>query len=567
MLGLTRPELRLALLAVAVRLALLLGATGGDLLLPDYDTSKTLPAELLQPVQPAAFHQSHSADGLQEPWMGDGQPQAGAAAAGATQSARPWLLRGWLVWDAVFFVDIAARGYVYEQYYAFFPLMPALLSRAPPELFALLAVALNAAASVAGVVMLYRLGASLICDPELSAAACLFFILSPAAVFHAAPYTEAAFAAATLAVLCCLHCRGIGGGSSSSRSRSRDGIGGLEGAVSAARGSRDQRRGGLKSGGPGFSLARLMAATAAVAVSCGLRSNGVVNAGYVGHYSLRHAVALWPKSKARALWTALLGVVAAAVSVTPLVLFQAAAYEAFCRRDAHGAAHVSSAAPAGAYDAGVGSSSSSSTGSTGGGGGGSTGPYDWPRPWCSSRVPYVYGFVQLLYWNVGFLRYWTLQQAPNFLLAMPVLLLSAAGLFEYSRANAGHMACLGLMPPGRTHSDGVAAAAEDTAAEALGKSNWRSGLSKSEGEAQLASVRGAMGEHSTGQLRRRLGLGGASDAGAKVAAAGLLQRRFQCLTGCAHTRGTIQSSTHPKCPDTVSICHGLLSGRLGRALG
>lgn len=124
MLGLTRPELRLALLAVAVRLALLLGATGGDLLLPDYDTSKTLPAELLQPVQPAAFHQSHSADGLQEPWMGDGQPQAGAAAAGATQSARPWLLRGWLVWDAVFFVDIAARGYVYEQYYAFFPLMP-----------------------------------------------------------------------------------------------------------------------------------------------------------------------------------------------------------------------------------------------------------------------------------------------------------------------------------------------------------------------------------------------------------------------------------------------------------
>mgnify|MGYP001807012594 CR=1 FL=1 len=128
-----------------------------------------------------------------------------------------------------------------------------------------------------------RLGASLICDPELSAAACLFFILSPAAVFHAAPYTEAAFAAATLAVLCCLHCRGIGGGSSSSRSRSRDGIGGLEGAVSAARGSRDQRRGGLKSGGPGFSLARLMAATAAVAVSCGLRSNGrpMLNSGPV----------------------------------------------------------------------------------------------------------------------------------------------------------------------------------------------------------------------------------------------------------------------------------------------
>ncbi len=34
----------------------------------------------------------------------------------------------------------------------------------------------------------------------------------------------------------------------------------------------------------------------------------------------------------------------------------------------------------------------------------------WPRPWCSSRLPYVYGFVQSEYWNVGFMRYWTLQQ-------------------------------------------------------------------------------------------------------------------------------------------------------------
>jgi GPI mannosyltransferase 2 len=43
-----------------------------------------------------------------------------------------------------------------------------------------------------------------------------------------------------------------------------------------------------------------------------------------------------------------------------------------------------------------------------------------PAPWCSNFAPSIYTHVQSKYWNVGLLRYWTLQQFPNFLLAAPV---------------------------------------------------------------------------------------------------------------------------------------------------
>ncbi|KAH7161534.1 GPI mannosyltransferase 2 [Dactylonectria macrodidyma] len=43
------------------------------------------------------------------------------------------------------------------------------------------------------------------------------------------------------------------------------------------------------------------------------------------------------------------------------------------------------------------------------------------RPWCSRLIPSIYTFVQEEYWNVGFLKYWTPNQIPLFLLAGPML--------------------------------------------------------------------------------------------------------------------------------------------------
>lgn len=48
------------------------------------------------------------------------------------------------------------------------------------------------------------------------------------------------------------------------------------------------------------------------------------------------------------------------------------------------------------------------------------------RPWCTRLPPSIYSWVQDHYWQVGFLRYWTLNNLPLFLLAGPMLSITLA---------------------------------------------------------------------------------------------------------------------------------------------
>lgn len=53
--------------------------------------------------------------------------------------------------------------------------------------------------------------------------------------------------------------------------------------------------------------------------------------------------------------------------------------------------------------------------------------------WCSQTLPFIYSYVQSKYWDVGFLRYWTFNQLPNFILAAPTLSLLFAYCFHHLR--------------------------------------------------------------------------------------------------------------------------------------
>ncbi|KAJ2717939.1 ER membrane glycoprotein subunit of the GPI transamidase complex-like protein, partial [Coemansia sp. Benny D115] len=95
-------------------------------------------------------------------------------------------------------------------------------------------------------------------------------------------------------------------------------------------------------------------------------------------------------------------------------------------------------------------------------------PPDHPaRPYCSGVLSTVYGFVQAEYWDVGFLRYYTLQQLPNFLLAAPMVALSAAGLCAYAAHDPLMFATLGWRRAGAAPAAGASAGTAFFGAELL----------------------------------------------------------------------------------------------------
>ncbi|KAL1965050.1 hypothetical protein VTN77DRAFT_6110 [Rasamsonia byssochlamydoides] len=55
---------------------------------------------------------------------------------------------------------------------------------------------------------------------------------------------------------------------------------------------------------------------------------------------------------------------------------------------------------------------------------------DLSRPWCKQLIPSIYGWVQAHYWNVGFLKYWTVSNLPLFCLAAPMLAVLCQSAFS-----------------------------------------------------------------------------------------------------------------------------------------
>ncbi|ORX81291.1 mannosyltransferase [Anaeromyces robustus] len=67
------------------------------------------------------------------------------------------------------------------------------------------------------------------------------------------------------------------------------------------------------------------------------------------------------------------------------------------------------------------------------------------RPWCENKIPLLYSFVQIEYWNCGFMRYYTFNNIPNFFLAIPMIIVSFYGILSYCKYDWKRILTLGLI--------------------------------------------------------------------------------------------------------------------------
>lgn len=206
---------------------------------------------------------------------------------------------------------------------------------------------LNNMAFVFAAAYFHRLSVTVLKDKAAAMRASILFCFNPASIFFSSIYSESLYALLSIGGLCHL----------------------MSGANNLA--------------------------TIWLALSVLARSNGVLNAGYIGFQVIHQAYdAAYLKKRAYLAGEILLaGAVRCICICLPFFFFQAYGYFNIC--------HGRSA--------------------------------DELRPWCKARVPMVYDFIQSYYWGVGLLKYFKLKQLPNFLLAVPILSLALSTIIYYAK--------------------------------------------------------------------------------------------------------------------------------------
>ncbi|OKL59827.1 GPI mannosyltransferase 2 [Talaromyces atroroseus] len=281
------------------------------------------------------------------------------ATALSTPSSAVW---NWIRWDAIYFVRVAERGYLFEQEWAWGYGYTRLLSHVSSAFvqsgpvsisaIAICGVVLSHVAHFLSVLVLHALTKSLFgYDTQSQRAFCLIsaalHVISPAGAFLSAPYGESIFSL--------LNLTGFYLYSSALISES-----------AGRRGRRDTH----------FLLAGI-----AFAVATTVRGNGILSGCLFAYDAIQGALQLLRQGISvdlirRTGFVVLGGMTVALGSIIP----QFIAFTEYC--------------------------------------GGST-----RRPWCEQLLPSIYGWVQAHYWNVGFLKYWTVSNLPLFILAAPMLVI------------------------------------------------------------------------------------------------------------------------------------------------
>lgn len=279
-----------------------------------------------------------------------------------------WLL-AFTRWDSAHFLNIAHAGYQDEKDLAFFPLLPLATNGAARVLHAASPFSWGLSLLLSGLLitnscfvisawLIFRLGLAILQDRALAFNSARVFCFSPANIFFSCIYTESPFAACTLGAMLLLQ------------------------------------------------MDHFYFSAAFFALAGALRSNGLVNVGFLAYHVLLAAVKHISQSHSslRIFWWAILRCITGLVLVVaPFMTFQAFAVWKVCRDVLIPEQCSSSSAEQCSANAQV-------------------------PDWCQSNIPSAYNQIQAKYWQGGFLQYWQFKQLPNFLLATPALTVTVAGV-------------------------------------------------------------------------------------------------------------------------------------------
>uniref|UniRef100_UPI0035902BA1 GPI mannosyltransferase 2 n=1 Tax=Myxine glutinosa TaxID=7769 RepID=UPI0035902BA1 len=286
-------------------------------------------------------------------------------------------------WDGAYFISIAEHGYVFEQMFAFFPLLPFFLNVIALPLRACLGLSaysallvstaiLNTLLSLLATLGLYRLGQHVLKCEVLASHAALLFAITPATVFTIAAYSESLFASLTFWGL----------------------------------------------------LALEQASTIPAAILLGLasaaRSNGIANVGFVTYCALR--TCMRPGHLCSTLKISLVVL----ATLLPSLAFQEYGRQLFCNLSPlHDIPdHMITYGQSQGYRI---------RGVRG----------DLPLH-CNTTLPGIYRHLQEFHWGLGLFKYYELKQIPNFLLAGPSVILAAAATLAFIHVQPTFCLRLGL---------------------------------------------------------------------------------------------------------------------------
>jgi len=291
-------------------------------------------------------------------------------------------------WDATYFLGIASEGYTFEQAHAFFPLLP------------WSAKTLASAASGTGepTVMAIAIAGTVISNCAFVLAAVILFFLGcrvlgeqhvagqAALLFCFNPASVFMSAFYTESLFACLS------------------FAGMLILVSPP-------------GSPAPTMMKLLNSALLFALATATRSNGILLGGYLGFSLLLPFLEGGSVRRLGPLLIAGLKLIPALIlCISPMLAYLMFASSRYC-----GGAAVQGQGLA------IGSSFV-------------------PRPWCESRFPNVYSFVQDHYWNVGLFRYMQVKQIPNFFLASPMALLCFRSAWGYVGKSSSYSRNIRVLP-------------------------------------------------------------------------------------------------------------------------